>query len=88
MGSLINGDVYKAHKWIRKVIKSCNTLSHINNCDRLVANFGKLYDHDVLLRDLEMHLVDKLLYIIPTSYFEEVTKGEYLNKLDYIYETE
>jgi len=89
MGSLINGDAYKAHKWIRKVIKSCNTVDHVNNCDRLVANFSKLYaNSDILFRDLQMHLVEKMMFTIPETYFEDAARGYYMYNLDYIYEIE
>jgi hypothetical protein len=53
---------YQSHRWIIKVIKSCETDEQVENCKNLIKNFQLMYDDEILLKDLEMHLIDKTIF--------------------------
>lgn len=85
-------DKYKSHKWVRKVINSCTNYVQLNNCKNLIRNFEVLYNDNVLTTDLHMQMTSKkivnLLDISKLCYQTEVQKGDFINVLDYIHETE
>lgn len=85
-------DKYKSHKWVRKVINSCTNDVQLDNCENLIRNFERLYGDDLLVKDLQMHITDKMMFrllYIPKPWFQTtINKGHFMTTLDYLYETE
>lgn len=85
-------DKYTCHSWIRKVIHSCTNDVQVSKCENLIRNFELLYNDEVLVHDLHMHITSKLMFNllnIPNPLFQKDTmKGHYINVLDYIHETD
>lgn len=83
---------YKSHKWIMKVINSCTNDVQLDNCENLIRNFERLYGDTFLVKDLHMHITDKMMFnflSIPKPLFQgNINKGYYSNVLDYIHEIE
>lgn len=56
---------YDIHRWIIKVINSCETLAHWAGCFKLIKSFNKMYSDEEL---------DYSLRIQHTFKFEEINK--------------
>jgi len=63
MGSY-SEDKYDVWEWICKVIDSCENISHIHTCERLIENYGNLYKDKQLTRLLKGEITDRLEKLI------------------------
>ncbi len=83
---------YASYKWIMKVIDSCTNNVQLTNCENLITNFERLYDDRLLVKDLQMHIINAMMFgLLNTSnplFQIDTMKGYYTNRLDYIHETE
>lgn len=83
---------YTCHLWIRKVIHSCTNDVQVSKCENLIRNFELLYNDEVLVHDLHMHITSKLMFnllnIPNPSFQKDIMKRHYIDVLDYIHETD
>ena len=63
MGSY-SEDKYDVWEWICKVIDSCDSISHIHTCERLIRNYYTAYGDKQLTRLLRGDVEDRLLKLI------------------------
>jgi hypothetical protein len=63
MGSY-SEDKYDVWEWICKVIDSCDSISHIHTCERLIRNYSIAYGDKQLTRLLRGDVEDRLLKLI------------------------
>jgi len=63
MGSY-SEDKYDVWEWICKVIDSCDSISHIHACERLIRNYYIAYGDKQLTRLLRGDVEDRLLKLI------------------------
>jgi len=63
MGSY-SEDKYDVWEWICKVIDSCDSISHIHTCERLIRNYYIAYGDKQLTRLLRGDIEDRLLKLV------------------------
>ena len=63
MGSY-SEDKYDVWEWICKVIDSCDSISHLHTCERLINNYYKTYHDKQLTRLLRGYVEAGLLKLI------------------------
>ena len=66
---MVTGEnMYDTWVWVSKIIASCKDIYHINACERLIENYRRMYNDQLLTSKLNAELTFKIHELVIEKY--------------------